>query len=225
MIIKRINDYATARLYALGAHRRKKYLAQLRSKNKNLSPSIISNNCIAGIMYHDLGLRFLSPTINLFFAPDDYIEFVDHLEHYIHCVPEEVTMPDVSYPVGVLSRDDKKIFVYFMHYTSFDEAWDKWVERAKRVDFKNLYVIFEYASPFTASQKPIDANDPYYKAFKAFPHKKRMITYSTIKHDNEIVNASYYKKYHAGIALEYPKPYSKKRYLDCLDYNEFLNDR
>lgn len=34
---------------------------------QNQTPCIISSNCIGGIIYHDLQLPFLSPTINLFF--------------------------------------------------------------------------------------------------------------------------------------------------------------
>lgn len=36
-----------------------------RRRLRNSSPTIISNNCCAGFIYHDLGLKFNSPTINL----------------------------------------------------------------------------------------------------------------------------------------------------------------
>ncbi|MGZ1316735.1 DUF1919 domain-containing protein [Lactobacillus delbrueckii subsp. bulgaricus] len=29
-----------------------------------------------GVIYHDLGLQFKSPTINLWFKPKDYIKFL-----------------------------------------------------------------------------------------------------------------------------------------------------
>lgn len=35
-----------------------------RRRLRNYSPTIISNNCCAGFIYHDLGLKFNSPTIN-----------------------------------------------------------------------------------------------------------------------------------------------------------------
>ena len=34
--------------------------------------SIISNNCLGGMFYHDLNFQFKSPTINLFFANNSY---------------------------------------------------------------------------------------------------------------------------------------------------------
>ena len=40
-----------------------------RVKLFNQTPCIIASNCNGGIIYHDLGLKFLSPTINLFFFP------------------------------------------------------------------------------------------------------------------------------------------------------------
>ena len=35
--------------------------------------SIISSNCVGGVISHDLGLRFESPTVNLFFYPDSFL--------------------------------------------------------------------------------------------------------------------------------------------------------
>ena len=37
------------------------------------SLSIISSNCIGGIRYYDYGISFESPTINISFSPDNYI--------------------------------------------------------------------------------------------------------------------------------------------------------
>ena len=38
-----------------------------RKRLKNRSFSLVTNNCIGGIISHDMHLRFLSPTVNLFF--------------------------------------------------------------------------------------------------------------------------------------------------------------
>ena len=56
-----------------------------RKKLKNKNPSIISSNCNGGFIYHDLNLKFFSPTINLFFYPKDYIKFIANLEYYSKC--------------------------------------------------------------------------------------------------------------------------------------------
>lgn len=57
----------------------------LRKRLKNNEFSIISNDCTGGVIYHDLGLRFTSPTINLFFEPyEDYLYFLSNIKDYLH---------------------------------------------------------------------------------------------------------------------------------------------
>lgn len=105
--------------------------------------SLISMNCIAGVFYHDVEARFLTPTINLFFTADDFIKFVSHLEYYLSVTPK-VTMGK-EYPVGQL--DDIKI--YFMHFNSIDDAFNKWEERKKRINPDRVFVIMVEQNGFT----------------------------------------------------------------------------
>lgn len=193
-------------------------MSKKSKRNKNTEISIISNNCVGGIIYHDLGLKFLSPTIDLSLPPDDYFEFLNNLEFYLssELIPRE--LPGYSYPIGVLKNGIKEIFIHFMHYESFEEAKNKWMERAQRVNFDNLYVIFECALD-------VDIDHPYYKKFKQLPFaRKRMITYAPKIRDKEIVHCSFYHdNYYPGKILKYPNGYSKKRYLDRFDYVSFFN--
>lgn len=63
---------------------RPRYIKRIRDEYKlEGSPSIIASNCIAGEMYNDLGLKFTSPTINLFFREKDFLKFVLDLKYYI----------------------------------------------------------------------------------------------------------------------------------------------
>lgn len=43
------------------------YRKRLVRRLTNLAPSILSLDCVGGVMAHDLRLRFNSPTVNLFF--------------------------------------------------------------------------------------------------------------------------------------------------------------
>lgn len=54
-----------------------------KRKVKTKRPTIIASNCNGGIIYHDLGMKFYSPTINLFFYPKDYIKFISNLKYYL----------------------------------------------------------------------------------------------------------------------------------------------
>lgn len=52
------------------------YLELRRSR-----PSILSNNCLGGFVYHDLGLKILSPTINA--VCRNYIQFLKNYKYYL----------------------------------------------------------------------------------------------------------------------------------------------
>lgn len=55
----------------------------LNSENKkrlaNRNFTILCNNCVGGVILHELGERFNSPTVNLFFGAEDYIKFWKNL--------------------------------------------------------------------------------------------------------------------------------------------------
>ena len=46
--------------------------------NRNIS--LLCNNCVGAMVLHDFGLRFNSPTVNLYLTPPDYIRFLCDLE-------------------------------------------------------------------------------------------------------------------------------------------------
>ena len=89
-------------------------------------------------MSHDLGLRFLSPTVNLYMNAEDFVKFCENLEHYLNFGKiEKVIDESRGYPVGRL--DD--ITLYFVHYKTFEEACEKWYDRSKRVDYDNVRIF------------------------------------------------------------------------------------
>lgn len=117
-----------------------------KSKLKNKEFSIISRDCIGGILYHQLGEKFLSPTINLFFTIEDFNYFCRYLNKYISTELIELKDKKVDYPVGILKpktlfKKLKPIRVDFMHYETFENAKQKWDERKKRINYKNIFVV------------------------------------------------------------------------------------
>lgn len=92
-------------------HRRLNKKNRKRIRNKDIS--IISMNCTGGILLHDLGLKFLSPTVNLFMRAEDFIKFCENLEYYlsidkfVEC-HDKFIIEDRTYPIGYL--DDLTIF-------------------------------------------------------------------------------------------------------------------
>ena len=87
--------------------RNRAFLRKLRARNKNTTPSIICNNCIGGVIYHQLGLQFLTPTINLFIPGEDYLNFVKHFKEYVKLPVQDASNQfDKKYPVGEITAYD-----------------------------------------------------------------------------------------------------------------------
>ena len=107
----------------------RKFTNKQRKKLKNDKFSIISSNCIGGIIYHRLGKQFLSPTINLFFNQKEFIKFAQNLRYYIN-LPLEFIKSDFDFPVAKI--DD--ITLYFLHYSNNDEAKEAWERRKTRIN-------------------------------------------------------------------------------------------
>lgn len=112
------------------------YEKRLRKKNKNKDFSIICPNCIGGLIYHRLGVKFLSPTINLWMYQYDYLKFVLDLEKYISLELEFIES-NYNHPVAKLGD----ITIYFNHYKTNEEAKKKWNSRKRRINYDNLFLI------------------------------------------------------------------------------------
>lgn len=105
-------------------------------KNKNFT--IFSSNCVGGVIYHSLGLRFLSPTINLWIEPKDFIKILSYPEKYLKSnLIKEYSTDKFPYPVGII----KDVKIYGQHYSSFEELKTKWNERVQRINWNNVIVF------------------------------------------------------------------------------------
>ncbi len=138
--------------------------------------SIISQNCIGGVFYHDMGLKFTSPTINLFFKCPDFVKFVLNLDYYLNIDLQMIMGPD--YPIGYL--DD--VAVYFQHYESCSEAEEKWNERKKRINREKIVVLCTDMEDFT---------DETYAQWKMIPYPKLLFS-ATDRNGPEVI---YYPEY------------------------------
>lgn len=96
---------------------------------------MISQNCIGGILYHDFGLQFLSPTVNTFIPEPGFVKMVLNLRHYM--AQELVIQWGETYPIGKL--DD--IEIHFMHYETCKEAKEAWERRKARINWDKIFVI------------------------------------------------------------------------------------
>ena len=180
-------------------------------KNKNFT--IISSNCVGGIIYHDLGLPFLTPTVNLSFDMNDFVKFVSNLKYYID---KDLIKLDTNkeYPIGVI----EDIKINFIHYKTFEEAKTKWDERKQRINYDNLFIIGTDKDNFTYETL---------KAFENLPYENKIIfthiDYSEISSSYCI--KGFEDKNELGVITNFKKGFLMRRYLDDFDYINFLNNK
>lgn len=153
--------------------------------------SIISSNCIGGVLAHDYKMRFLSPTVNLFMLPEDYIKFVKNLKKYLDCDVEVPESNHYPYPLGKL----EDITLHFVHYRTFEAARQKWNERKKRVNFERLFLVFTDQNGCTDDLLEEYASLPYKKVFFTSQEKYAKYPFAVYMDSTE------YQKKHNGRTL------------------------
>ena len=188
----------------------------LNKKNRgslvNHNFSVISSNCVGGVMLHELGLRFNTPTVNLWFSAADYLKFISNLEDYLlkELIEENSSKP---YPVGRLGD----ILINFTHYKSFEEAYQKWNERKKRINKDNLFFIMTQTD---------DCTDEMVHEFGKIPVQNKVIF--TAREFPDVPCAVYLRgtdiDNNSIIDLcQYKSRFTGRRYLDDFDYVAFFN--
>lgn len=140
------------------------YRNRKRLNNKDLS--LISSNCNGAFILHDLGIRFNSPFVNLYMLPKDFLKMLHDLKRYMSLELVEVVEDGISFPIGEL----EDIRIYFMHYSSFDEAKSKWNQRRDRINYDNLFILFNDRDNCTYDDLREFDRLPY-KNKVAFTHK------------------------------------------------------
>ena len=91
-----------------------------RRINQNNDFTFITNNCIAGLLYHDLNLEFKSPIINMYILADDYIRLLNDFDFYLENELLELKDIDKAYPIGTIGLNEKMITLHFLHFKDFN---------------------------------------------------------------------------------------------------------
>lgn len=119
-----------------------------KKRNKKNRFTLLCANCMGGYMYHQLGVKFQSPTINLMMLQPDFYTLISNLEKYL-----KEDFVDISEKSGIpRGKLGGEITVHFTHYRDFQEAVQKWNERASRVDLEELYIITSDRDGVTSEQ-------------------------------------------------------------------------
>ena len=160
----------------------------LRIKNKEIT--IISNNCWGGVFYRNNNLKYLSPTLGMFFIAEEYIKFIYNLKYYINKDIVFINIEDSKYKdyLKKIKYDSivgkiEDVEICFLHYLNEEEAREKWNRRKKRINWNNIVYKFN------------DQNLCTYKEIKAFNdfEAKNKICFTAKKYDD--INSIQIKKY------------------------------
>lgn len=98
--------------------------------------TLLSSNCIGGIINNRVGQPQNSPTFNLWISQSEFITFVLDLRHYLQ---QDLRFIDTTFNYPVAMLDD--IHIYFSHYQSCKQAKEEWDKRKKRIIWDNIYII------------------------------------------------------------------------------------
>lgn len=180
-LVQRKNDLIGFRKRAEGwlqRKKREKLIKGASAKLRNKDFTILSQNCIGGVFYHDMEAQFLSPTINLYLCAEDFVKLVLNLKDYLSA-PIEMEWGE-TYPVGKL----KDIELRFMHYRSCTEAMDAWERRKKRINWNKIIVVSTDREGF---------DETVYTQWKKIPYSK--VLFTAQKRYAQEPNTVYYPQY------------------------------
>lgn len=205
-------------------YRRNKLLKKWQSKLTNKDFTLITQNCIGGVIYDDLGMQFSSPTINMFIEDDNFVKLVENLEHYMSIKPKKVTDcyvdpidNNIKYPI--IKIDDIKINC--LHSKDCKQAIEDWERRRKRINLDNVIVI--------ANSWNLHENKKLIERIGRIKYKKVIFTYKDYNKKYCIpLKGDFWKVDERGIVrpnlTDYMPNNSIYRYFEKIfDFVDFIN--
>jgi uncharacterized protein (DUF1919 family) len=124
---------------------RKIRTALARAISQQLLPKsfcIISDDCWGGQLYRQLRLQYATPTAGLWIEPKEYLDFLNNMlqrkKHSLEFLPS-----DKGYPLATCLGST----LHFMHYSSEEEARDKFTRRFDRINWNRILVKIDFGKP------------------------------------------------------------------------------
>lgn len=192
------------------------YRKRRAARLKRSDFSIICTNCIGGVMYHDLGLEFLTPTVNLTIGMLDLIKMAGDLKWYMEQPLTEVKS-EHPYPIALLGEGERAVQVNFLHYDTFRDAAEKWEERKRKINYDCIVLM------------GTDRNNCDYETLRRFdrlPYPNKIV-FTHIPYP-EFSSARYIPGFEnqpeIGTLTNFKPQFRQRRYIDGFDYVSFLNN-
>ena len=206
-MVKKILKEIRLRINKFGSSYRRK---KLKIKN----PTIISNNCWAGIVSQYLGIKYYTPTIGLYFFSEEYIKFLERFDYYIKQKLEIIDTKDSKYYDEMIKKNHQNAIVgklddveiVFLHMKTEKEAIEKWNKRVQRINKK--YIIFKFCEQNECTKKHVERFEklPFKNKIcfttKDYPGYKSVIWFKDQVKNDEVLR-DYYESH---------------KYLNIIDY-------
>lgn len=148
------------------------------------------------VLYRILGIKYNSPTVNSLISRKDFFVFCNNLKEYFSYELEEYKDHQFNYPAGILKSISNlpDVCVYFSHENSFKEAKEKWDRRKTKVNYDNIFVMYD-------THMYCEEMDCY--EFENFKYKNKVIfiydKYKKLVKNNFLFNFYNKEKYNPNI--------------------------
>ncbi len=177
--------------------------------------TIISRDCLGGILYSRLKMRFNSPTVNLYLSNSDFIKLCKNLRGFFESELVEIEDSPKGFPRGGLEFDGESVVINFRHYGSFAEAKECWIRRLKRVNYDKIYVILNAEA---------EALEEDIAGFDDIPYKKILLSSGLKRVNGERVNLKSYENGFRGSLVFFKHKLSAVRVMDEYDWRSALKN-
>jgi uncharacterized protein (DUF1919 family) len=182
------------------------------TKLLNANFTLVANNCVSGVLYEDLDLPYSTPFAGLYILPADFVKLCQDFQYYMSQNLLPCIGSQEDFPVGQL--DDVKI--YFMHYTTFEIAKEKWERRKSRINYLNIGFILVQRDGCTL-------NDMVNFDNLSMPNKVIL----SAQQNSECKSAHYVKYFgeenELGNVLEFKNSFSGQRIMYEFDFIDWIN--
>lgn len=190
------------------------YLKKKRKKLHNMNPTIIANNCLGGVISHDLGIHFNSPCVNQAMLGKDYIKFLKNMDYYLSLTPVSLNKFYKDTDWGLTQLGD--IICIFGHEKDIETSIKNWEKRKHRINKDNMFFMMT---------ESLEATYEDLLEFDSLPFKNKLLF--THKPYKELKSAYYFKGFEdlgeVGVLSDLKPTFWQRRYIDDFDYVSFLN--
>ena len=174
--------------------------------------TIFSVNCIGGVVSHDFGLPFQSPTVNLYMSFGDFVKFCENPQRYVNTpLTEYVGGSNAKYPLARL--DD--LLLHLVHYASFEEAKAAWARRIARINWDNIFLVGTDRDGCTPELM---------ERFDKLPYRKVLFVHTPDSCPCHFYIRGYENQGQVGNMTARTDDKSGKLVLDQFDWVQFLNN-